>query len=212
MVEERPTALSAPGCYTSPTAARGWHYRAQLDMGERPDETSSSSSVSAISRTVRTTAIDSGYSIGSVLVVLQVFDWIAVLLLAMFVVAALTQRALRRAAILGGALGVLGLGMLVLGYLSGSVISIDNPTDRPVRVTVDGTVVDVPPGSFTDVRVMGPSVAIRTEANGQLLEEGTLSLDDHILATLFRITLGSGRFIYTVCGSNHFSLGHFSYG
>ena len=68
--------------------------------------------------------------------------------------------------------------VLVFGFLAGSVVSLDNPTAWPVRVQVNGTTVDVPPQSFTDVRVSGPSVGITTETgDGSPLEVVELGLE-----------------------------------
>jgi hypothetical protein len=215
MIEERPVTLtSAPGCRTAPTAPRGWHYRAQLDLGERPDSSSASSSVSALTRTVRTTSIDPGISTGSVLMVVQVLVVVLAMLLGLFVIAAVSQKKWGRASVLAAVLGVLGIATIVLGYASGSVLTIDNATDVPVRVTVDGTTVEVPAGSMTELRVSGPNVAISTEASampGTPMEQLSLALDGNPVGTLMRLTFGDGRYIYAVCGANHYEMGHYSY-
>jgi hypothetical protein len=212
MVEERPMTLTAAtGCRTSPAAARGWHYRAQLDLGERPDSSSASSSVSALRRTVRTTSIDPGISTGSVLMAVQVVVILIAMILAMFVIAAMTQKQWPRVAALAAALGVLGVITLVLGYASGSVLSIDNATDMPVRVTVNGTAVDVPPQSMTELRVSGPNVDITTDAGGMPVEQLSIALDGNPVGTLVRLVFGDGRYVYSVCGANHYEMGHYSY-
>lgn len=215
MIEPRPATLtSVAGCYTSPTEPRGWHYRAQLDLAERPDSSSSSSSVSAITRTVRTASIDPGISVGSVLMVVQVTVILVAMILAMFVVAAATQKQWGRFLALAVALGVLGLSTLVLGYASGSVLSIDNPTPTPVRVTVDGTTVDVPAMSMTELRVSGPNVNITTEnaaMPGVPMEQLSLALDGNPIGTLVRLMFGDGRYVYAVCGANHYEMGHYTY-
>jgi len=212
MVEERPVTLTAAtGCRTAPTAARGWHYRAQLDLGERPDSSSASSSVSALTRTVRTQSIDPGTSTGSVLMVVQVVVILIAMILAMFAIGAATQKQWPRTAALSVALGVLGVVTLVLGYASGSVLSIDNATDMPVRVTVNGTRVEVPAGSMTELRVAGPNVEITTDAGGMPVEQLVLAFDGNPVGTLMRLVFGDGRYVYSVCGANHYEMGHYSY-
>ena len=216
MIEERPMALThATGCRTTaPTAPRGWHYRAQLDLGERPDSSSASSSVSAITRTVRTTAIDPGISTRSVLMVLQILVMLLAMVLTLLLIRTLAEKRWPRAAVLAVVLGGLAVATLVLGYASGSVLSIDNATDMPVRVTVDGTVVDVPARSMTELRVSGPDVVVTTEVGGMPgvpLEQLSIALDGNPLGTLMRLTFGDGRYVYSVCGANHYGMGHHTY-
>ena len=213
MVEERPvTVQAAPGCYTSPTAPRGWHYRSQLDMGERPASSSRSGQVSAIHRNIPTHAVDSGYSLGTALLAGEILVVCIALILALFVLAAFKEKQMRKGVALTVVLAGLGVSTVVLGYLSGSVLSLDNPSDLPVRVTVDGrTVVDVPARSFTDVRVWGPNVSIQAETGGQPLEQLTLAIDGNPVGTLMRAVFGDGRYIYAVCGGNSYSLGHYTY-
>lgn len=215
MIEERPMALThATGCpTTSPTAPRGWHYRAQLDLGERPDSSSASSTVSAITRTVRTTPIDPGISTASILMVLQVLLMLLGTIPAFMFISALTSKQRSRAAVLAGVLGALAAVTVVLGYLSGSVLSIDNATDMPVRVTVDQQVVEVPARSMTEVRVSGPHVTVSTEASGMPVpvEQLSIALDGNPLGTLMRLTFGDGRYVYSVCGANHYAMGHYTY-
>lgn len=208
------TLTHATGCPTAPTAPRGWHYRAQLDLGERPDSSSASSSVSALTRTVRTTSIDPGISTGSVLMAVQVIVLLIAMILSLFVIAAMTQKQWPRAGALAVALGVLGVVTLILGYASGSVLSIDNATDLPVRVTVDGATVDVPPRSMTELRVSGPEVAISTEVSGMpgvAVEQLSIALDGNPVGTLVRLVFGDGRYVYSVCGANHYGMGHYTY-
>lgn len=216
MVEQRPTTVvSAPGCWTSPDVPRGWHYRSQLDLGERAPSSSQSSRMSAVSRTVRTTAIDPGYSSQSALVLLHILVMLLALVLvpvlALVVVEAFKKKEFTRAAVLGGVTATVGVLAILLGYFSGSVLSLDNTTGAPVRITVDGTPIDVPAQSFTEVRVWGPSVDIQTETGGQLLEQVSIAIDGNPVGTLVRALFGDGRYIYSVCGGNSFSLGHFSY-
>lgn len=211
-VGERPTTVaSAPGCGTA-QATRGWHYRAQLDLGEAPPSSSGSGTKSAVRRTVRTSHVDSSFSLGDGLVFLLGLLFCAIAILALAAAGQLGKKNLKVGLALGAVAGVLSLATPVVGYLSGSVISVDNPTATPVRVTIDGTSVEVPPGSFTEVRTVGSTAEIRTESGGQLIEEVTLELDDHPGQTLYRALFGDGRYIYSVCGGNQFSLGHFNYG
>lgn len=212
MVEERPvTVAAAPGCYTSPTAARGWHYRSQLDMGERPASSSRSGQVSAIHRSVPTHAVDSGYSMGTALLGGEILLVCVVMILALLVFVAFKEKQIQKVLVLTGVLAGLSITTVALGYLSGSVLSVDNPSDLPVRVTVDGTVIDVPARSFTDVRVWGPNVSIQAETGGQPLEQLTLAIDGNPVGTLMRAVFGDGRYIYAVCGGNSYSLGHYTY-
>lgn len=100
---------------------------------------------------------------------------------------------------------------LLVGYFSGSVMSLDNPTDHPVVVEVDGESHELPERSFTNIRVRGASVAVHTESDGKPIENVMLELDDHLGQTLFRSVIGDGRYIYTVCGANRFEQGNYSY-
>lgn len=216
MVEQRPSAIAtAPGCYTAPTAPRGWQYRSQLDMGERPPSSAPAGRQSAVRRDIATQAMESHFTFMSMLMIWHVL----VLCIAIFLVViiipvgieAIRKKEPKRAVFLAMLTGAIGFVSLVLGYGSGSVISLDNPTDRPVTISVDGTPYDVAPRSFLDVRVLGPSVAVRAESGGALLEEGTISLDDDPIEALVRVIFGDGRYIYAVCGGNAYSLGYYTY-
>ncbi len=211
-VGERPAPVaSAPGCRTPDTAPRGWHYRAQLDLGESPASSSRSTSVSAVRRTIRTSHVESDFSLGDGLVIVLGLLIGVLLILSLVVVSQLRKKGLKGALIGAGASTVLGVVTLVVGYLAGSVISLDNPSPNPVEVTIDGRTVEVPANSFTEVRAAGPTAEIRTESAGQLVEEVSFEFDDHPVQTLFRALWGDGRYIYTVCGSNAFSEGHYNY-
>lgn len=211
-VGTRPASVSsAPGCRTTPEVARGWHYRAQLDYGERPPSSSQSGTKSAIRRTTRTAEVESSLELGDVLMVVLVLLLCALGIVGLVVGTHAAKKNAKGALAASGVGAALGMLCLLFGYLSGSVVSIDNATPSPVEVTVDGTTVELPPSSFTSVRVTGSSVDIHTESNGQLMEEVELELDDHIGQTLFRTLFGDGRYIYTVCGENRFSMGQYTY-
>ena len=212
-VGERPaTVASAPGCRTPDSASRAWHYRAQLDLGESPPSSARAGSKSAVRRTIRTTHIEPAFELRDGLVFVLGFFWCVLAILLLVGVSRAANKKLKAALVLGGVSAVLGVGMLVVGYLAGSVISLDNPTDYPVQITIEGRSVEVPARSFTEIRVLGPSAEIRTESAGQLVEEVSFEVDDHPLQTLFRALLGDGRYVYTVCGGNTFSEGQFNYG
>lgn len=208
-VNERPAALeNAPGCDTAQGSPRGAHYRAQLDMGERPDSSSSSSSVSAVRRSVTTAEVESGFSMETAFLIVEILAFIALLILMLLALDRKHPKRRRTLLLTACSAGA----TLVFGFLAGSVLSLDNPTNWPVRVDVDGTLIEVPPHSFTDVRVRGPNVAIATETvDRSPLERLELSLDDNPLQTLTRATFGDGRYVYSVCGSATYSLGQYSY-
>ncbi len=98
------------------------------------------------------------------------------------------------------------------GYFAGSVVSIDNTTNAPVEVIVDGHALVLPPRSFIDDRVWGSNVDIEIRANGQLVEGATLHLDDGPGDALLRSMFGNGRYVYAVCGLNSYTMQTAHYG
>lgn len=214
MIEKRPTDVEdAPGCTSKEDAARGWQYRSQIDMGEPPPSMAKRGKKSYIGRNVVTKELESSFSAKSGFLVAEIVLLCLSLFLWMVAVGALFNKAAskkRKIALFGTALGT-GVVGTVLGFMAGSVVSLDNPTKKDVAITIDGTTITVPAGKFTDVRVAATDVTIATEADGQPIEQLSMSLDDGALETLFRATLGDGRYIYSVCGTTKYHLSSAKY-
>jgi hypothetical protein len=214
MIEERPaTVEDAQGCKSEKNAPRAWQYRSQLDMGEPPPSSAKRGKKSYVGRNVVTKEVASSFSgksallIGEIVVLcVSIFLW----MVAAGVLLSKTATKNRKLALSGAALGTTVLGA-VLGYAAGSVVSLDNPTKEDVSITIDGQSIALPAGSFTDVRVSTTDVKIETEAGGKPVERISTSLDDGVFETLFRSTLGDGRYIYSVCGTTKYHLGSAKY-
>jgi hypothetical protein len=149
MIEPRPATLThASGCHTAPSEPRGWHYRGHLDGSDRP-----------ILRTIPTSPIDRGTQLplppGATLEWAVIVANLVAFFLAMFFIGATSKKPWLRCAALAVALGGLGMFLGVLGESARSVLSVDNATTMPVRVTADGMSVEVPPMSMTELRVVG---------------------------------------------------------
>jgi len=164
-----------------------------------------------VRRSIRNSHVEADFSFGDGLVFLLGLLLCVFPILGIKALSKLSKKELKGAIAFGAPALLLGVATPVVGYLSGSVISLDNPTSAPVQISVDGTRVDVPAGSFTEVRATGPTVEIRTETAGQVVEQVALDMDDHVGQTLLRVFLGDGRYVYTVCGLNRFSEGHYGY-
>lgn len=214
MIEERPTEVEdAPGCHSDEDAPRGWQYRSQIDMGEAPPSSAKRGKKSYIGRTAVTKEVESSFSLKSGLLIGEVVLLLLSMFLWMVAIGALWSKVAsgkRKLALFGGAL-LTGGAATVLGYAAGSVVSLDNPSKRDVSITIDGHTVELPAGRFTDVRVAATTVTIETEAGGEPVEELSMSLDDGVFETLFRSTLGDGRYIYSVCGTTKYHLSSAKY-
>lgn len=209
MMEERPTDVDdAPGCTSDEDAARGWQYRSQMDMGEVPPSRAKRGKKSYIGRSQVTKAVESSSSLQTALLVVEIIVLIVAVFLLMVAFGSLTAKetSKQRKITLFAAAFVGLVVATVLGYGAGSVVSLDNPSKHDVAITINGDTVQVPSGKFTDVRVMSSTLNITTEAKGKTVEELTMLLDDGIFETLFRATLGDGRYIYSVCGTTKYHL------
>jgi hypothetical protein len=203
MIEPRPATLThASGCHTAPSEPRGWHYRGHLERSDRP-----------ILRTIPTSPIDRGTQLplppGATLEWAVIVANLVAFFLAMFFIGATSKKQRLRCAALAVVLGVLGMFLGMLGNSALLVLSVENATTMPVRVTANGMSVEVPPMSMTELRV-GPSVDITTEnaaVPAVQVEQLTLALEDSSFGALVRWILGDRGYVYSVCGANHFEVG-----
>jgi hypothetical protein len=201
-------ALVRPDQTPAPETARFYHYRTNVDLGDSVPYTSNASQQSYVGRANRTHRVDGGFSLRTLFVALQILLLIVGGFFALGAALVSPQNARaglrRRNAVVAAVALALAFGA---GYVGGSVVTIDNSTNMELTVALNGQAYRVPAQSFMDVRVGGFSIDAEARGMGQVIERATLYPDDHAGESVVRALWGRGRFAYTVCGINSYSLG-----
>lgn len=215
----RASVDKADGCqrlrpYQPPKSdlVRFYRYRAHVGVGEPLPSSISVKGDSAkqtyVARSHRTKLVPSGFSIRSVLMVLQ-FVCLGLGLLLAFVALAASREASHPASRKRNLLVAAAflLATPVFGYFGGSRVAIDNSSESEVIVSLNGSGYRLPPWSYANLRVAGFTLKIEAKSADQLVEKLKLHPDAGIGDTLLRLFWGNGQFVYTVCGRNEYSMG-----
>ena len=199
-------------------APRFYRYQSHVNLGDPlPRSISTRGGTGAtqtwIGRANRTRRVEAAFSARILLVVLQ-YVLLAIGALVALLIAATWREPkarslrLRNAVIAGAALTL----ALVSSYFGGSVVSVDNSSGEALDVELNGTSYALPPQSFIDLRVDGFSWDVDARVGGQTVESIRLYPDDGVGDALIRILFGHGRFVYTVCGLNSYTMQKAHYG